>query len=140
MMLVAIFMGMVDIYPAPPRLPGSFQIRIPVGQITRNLILGLGGACVGIWVLGYFLPRTNAYDRLISPTASGETSVTSQLREQASQLGQVGVALSVLRPGGKAQFGDAIVDVISQGEMIPKGSRVRIVGHSSTEAIVESVA
>jgi membrane-bound serine protease (ClpP class) len=52
----------------------------------------------------------------------------------------VGVAISPLRPGGKAQFGNDILDVISQGELIDKGSRVKIIGHSGTAAVVEGVS
>jgi membrane-bound serine protease (ClpP class) len=59
---------------------------------------------------------------------------------QASRVGQIGVALSTLRPGGKAQFGKDILDVISQGDMIEKGARVKVVGHSGSEAVVEVVA
>jgi len=56
-----------------------------------------------------------------------------------SRIGQQGVAVSNLRPGGKAQFGDEILDVISQGELISSGQKVRIVGNSGTEAVVESI-
>jgi membrane-bound ClpP family serine protease len=62
-----------------------------------------------------------------------------QERQQSKQVGEMGVATSVLRPGGKARFGDQIIDVISQGEMVPKGSRVKVIGHSGREAIVEAV-
>jgi membrane-bound ClpP family serine protease len=51
----------------------------------------------------------------------------------------MGEAVSNLRPGGKARFGDEILDVMSQGEMIEKGTRVRIIRHSASEAVVESV-
>ena len=44
-----------------------------------------------------------------------------------------------LRPGGKAQFGDQIIDVISQGEMLEKGQQVKIIGNSTHAAIVERV-
>ena len=57
--------------------------------------------------------------------------------QQASRLGQTGVAISNLRPGGKAQFGEQILDVITQGEMITKGQPVRIIRHSGAEAVVE---
>jgi membrane-bound serine protease (ClpP class) len=50
----------------------------------------------------------------------------------------MGVSLSVLRPGGKARFSDQTVDVISQGEMIPKGSPVRIIAFAGREAVVEA--
>ena len=61
-------------------------------------------------------------------------------QKQEERIGQVGVALSPLRPGGKAQFGEQILDVITQGDMISKGQPVRIIGHSGTEAVVEAVS
>ena len=59
--------------------------------------------------------------------------------EQKSRLGEIGTTVSALRPGGKAQFGDAILDVISQGELIPKSTQVRIIAFSGREPIVEQV-
>jgi len=44
-----------------------------------------------------------------------------------------------LRPGGKAQFGEAILDVMSQGDMVEKGRTVRIIGFSAGAAVVELV-
>jgi len=54
-------------------------------------------------------------------------------------VGRDGVALSPLRPGGKAQFGDDVLDVITQGELLEAGTRVRILSHSGHEAVVEPV-
>ena len=58
-------------------------------------------------------------------------------KQKASRRGEIGVAVSPLRPGGKAQFGDQILDVISQGDLVARGARVRIIGYSGTEAVVE---
>jgi membrane-bound ClpP family serine protease len=91
-------------------------------------------------MLSYVLPKTSLYSGLISQTVSGERSVLLHESQDEQRVGQVGIAISVLRPGGKAQFGEDLLDVITQGDLIAKGSRVRIVGHSGTEAIVEPVA
>ena len=56
------------------------------------------------------------------------------------ELGLEGVAVSVLRPGGKGQFGDLILDVVTRGDHLERGARIRIVGHSAHEAIVEACA
>jgi membrane-bound ClpP family serine protease len=48
--------------------------------------------------------------------------------------------VSALRPGGKAQFGDSILDARSQGEMLPKGAPVRIIAFSNGTAVVETIA
>jgi membrane-bound serine protease (ClpP class) len=140
LMLTAIVMAMVDIYPSAPGLPLSLQFRFPVQAILTNLSLTVVGSFLVIWILSYFLPKTSLYGALVSHSVSGETSVQLRDKEQQRHLGAVGVAASVLRPGGKAQFGDDVLDVISQGEMIAKGTRVKIVGYSGTEAIVAAVS
>jgi membrane-bound serine protease (ClpP class) len=139
LMLIAIGMAMIDIYPSTPGIPTSVQFRIPMEQIVRNFSIALAGSILAIWLLSYLLPKTSLYSGLVSHSVSGETSVVSHEKEQKRLLGETGVAVSVLRPGGKAQFGDQVLDVISQGEMVSKGSRVRIIGYSGTEAIVEEL-
>ena len=111
---------------------------MPVDKIVSNLTIALFGSLAAAWVLSRVLPKTPVYQSLVSHSASGEASVAVQEQEQSKQIGELGVATSVLRPGGKARFGDQIIDVISQGEMISKGSRVRVIGHSGKEAIVET--
>ncbi|SFQ22539.1 NfeD family protein [Caldicoprobacter faecalis] len=53
----------------------------------------------------------------------GYTSV----QPEESLVGMEGVALSMLRPSGTAQIGDRRVDVVTEGEFIPKGTRVRVI-------------
>jgi membrane-bound serine protease (ClpP class) len=137
-MLVAIVMAMVDVYPSAPGLPTPMRFDVPVDRIVTTLTLALVGSFAAALALSRVLPKTPVFQQLVSHSASGETSWQAEGQQQAKRLGESGVAISVLRPGGKAQFGDRIIDVISQGEMIPKGNRVRIIGHSGTEAIVEA--
>jgi membrane-bound serine protease (ClpP class) len=138
LMLAAIVMAMVDVYPSTPGLAPSFKFQVPVEAILVNMTITLLGSLAAVWFLSHFLPKTTLYGSLISSSASGERSVLLQEEEQRRQIGEIGVANSPLRPGGKAQFGDDILDVITQGEMIPKGARVKIIGHSGAEAIVEA--
>jgi membrane-bound serine protease (ClpP class) len=137
LMLIAVVMAMVDIYPSTPGLPTSLQFRVPVEEIVFNLTVTLLGSFLAIWLLSLFLPKTTLYSGLVSSTVSGESSVVLQEAIASKRMGDFGVTISALRPGGKAQFGSEILDVITQGEMIPKGARVRIIGHSSSEAVVE---
>ena len=133
MMLVALVMAMVDVYPGMPRIPSVKNLELPL----RDLFTAFVGGAVAVLLLSRWLPKTPIYGRFVSQTASGVSTVAELEQKQESRIGQVGVAVSPLRPGGKAQFGDEILDVISQGEMIDHGRRVKIVGHSGTEAVVE---
>lgn len=140
LMLVALVMALADVYPssAPglPSLPGLPALTLPL----RTLGIASIGSVVAILVLARFLPKTPLYQALVSQSASGVTSVAEVEQRHAALIGQAGVTISALRPGGKAQFGDRILDVISQGDMVPKGTRVQIIGYSGREAIVEAVS
>ena len=142
LMLIALIMAMVDLYPAPnpsmpgmPPLPSLPQLRLPL----QNLALAMIGSVASILVLARFLPQTQIYRTVVSNSASGVASTAKLEQQQASRVGQIGTTVSVLRPGGKARFGEDILDVMSQGELIGKGQPVKIIGHSGAEAIVESV-
>ena len=134
LVLVALVMATADLYPGMPSVPSLPQLQLPV----RNLVLAAAITAGGIWALGLILPRTPAYRTLVSSSASG--ALTDQLRDrrQSTRIGLEGHAVSVLRPGGKAQFGDDILDVVTTGEFLERGTRVRIVAHSGHEAIVEA--
>jgi len=134
LMLVGVIMGAVDVYPGMPAVPSLPQLRLPL----RDLVVAMAGSLVVAAALTRLLPHTELYHRMVSRSASAMAVETDRRRIQQSMLGQEGEAVSVLRPGGKAQFGDEIIDVITQGEMLPKGKRVRIIGFSAAEAIVES--
>jgi membrane-bound serine protease (ClpP class) len=128
-------MAMVDVYPGMPRVPTFERLEVPL----TDLFIAFVGAAVALFALSRWLPKTSIYDKLVSRTASGVGTVVELEQRQASRVGLVGIAISPLRPGGKAQFGNAILDVMTQGEMIEKGQRVQIIGYSGTDAIVESV-
>ena len=133
LMLVSIVMGMVDMYPGTPRLPTLLQLQLPL----RDLGIALVGTVVTAAILSRFLPKTAFFQKLVSQTASGVSSVAAQEAQQEARLGQIGVAISPLYPGGKAQFGEQILDVLTQGEMVEKGCSVKIIGHTGPDALVE---
>lgn len=136
LMFIALVMAMVDMYPGNPTIPTIPQLRGPLQQIAIAFVTSI----VLILLLARFLPKTPVYGILVSKTASGVRSDAQKQQKQIAREGQIGVAISQLRPGGKAQFGDEIIDVISQGDLIAKGQKVKIIGNSGTEAIVESVS
>jgi membrane-bound serine protease (ClpP class) len=134
LMLVALVMAMVDIYPGMPAIPSMEKLELPL----RDLFIAFVGGAAAVLVLSRWLPKTALYGKLVSQTASAMGTVAELEQTQQSRIGRVGVAVSPLRPGGKAQFGNEIIDVISEGEMIEKGQRVKIVGHSGTAAMVDA--
>lgn len=135
LMLVALVMAMVDVYPGTPAMPSFGQLQAPLFDV----LLASSAALVVIALLSRFLLKAPIFNRLVATGVSGMESVTHAAETQSARLGRIGVALSPLRPGGKAEFDGEPLDVISQGEMIPRGTRVRIIAFSGHEAVVEAV-
>ena len=54
-------------------------------------------------------------------------------------MGQVGEVVSTLRPTGKAQFGDSIVDCVAQAEFLDKGTSVEIIEIHGNRVVVRNV-
>jgi membrane-bound serine protease (ClpP class) len=136
LMLIALVMGMVDMYPTSPgkpALPTLPQLQLPL----RDLSIAILVSFVLALILARFLPRTTIFHKLVSQTASGVASTRAVETEHAARFGKVGTAVSPLCPGGKAMFDDQLLDVITRGEMVRKGRPVRIIGHSGPNEIVE---
>ena len=135
LIFIALVMAMADVYPGMPALPTMPQLTLPL----TNLVIALGVSLILMLALARILPKTSVYRVLVSQGASGETGVVARQKLQTSRVGHQGVAISNLRPGGKAQFGEDIVDVVTQGDMIAKGQKVRIIGSSGAESVVELI-
>lgn len=69
-----------------------------------------------------------------------KTSINSKVNEGAFaslQVGAEGVAVSSLRPGGKADFSEKLYEVTTLGNFADSGTRVKIISVSSHQIVVE---
>ena len=135
LMLVSVVMAMVDRYPGAPSLPTLPQLRLPL----RDISIAVAVSFVLALILARFLPKTSLFHKLVSQSASGVSSVAAQEARQESFIGRSGVTISQLYPGGKARFGEQTLDVLTEGELVEKGRRVRIIGHTGSDAVVKEV-
>jgi membrane-bound serine protease (ClpP class) len=135
LMLVALVMGMVDMYPGAPLLPTFPDLQDSLRDISVAVVVSF----VIALILAPLFPKTPFFRQLVSQTASGVSSVAALEEQQQARVGQTGVAISQLYPGGKARFGDQLLDVVTRGEMVEKGRSVKIIGHGGPNAIVEEV-
>jgi membrane-bound serine protease (ClpP class) len=146
LMLLSIVLALVDLYPGVPATPGGISwptIAGPTGESVeralRILLMAVAGVALGVWLASKWLPKTSIYGTIVSQGISGGGTAAAYVAQEGALVGRTGVTISPLRPGGKAQFGESILDVMSQGDMIGKGSTVRIVGFNTGTAIVEAV-
>lgn len=110
---------------------------------TLLMIAGAGAAAVLVVALvRRYLPHAPLLNRmLLAPPSQEELQSLSQ-REALAQfghlLGAVGTAVTPLVPGGKARFGDELVDVVANGDFIDRGQEVAVVEVRGSRVVVQS--
>lgn len=129
--LIAIFSGLILMLISHP---------IPYGQFQKAITLMGSSFLIAIFLFLFslkFLPRTKLWHKIILEYSQG-TKFKSNL-EEMQLLGKIGVALSDLRPVGKAKFNDRIFDVVSEGDYIEKGANIKVVNIVSNRIKVKRV-
>ena len=84
-------------------------------------------------LLVYIMPRTRAGRRLVLEHAEADNR--SQ-KDRQDLLGRNGLAVSPLRPIGRARFGEEEVDVVTDGEYIDVGQSVMVVEVQGMRVVV----
>jgi membrane-bound serine protease (ClpP class) len=127
-------------------------------DLTRT-VGSLGGAILGFIgvaaLIGRYLPSMPLFNKMVLiPPGSAELlhdgpqlrpdlvpqePSNSLLERDTSLLGREGVSLTVLRPAGKAQFGDDFVDVVSEGPFISQGRRIEVIEVTGNRVVVREV-
>ena len=99
-----------------------------------------GVALVGTAVLVRLMLKVRAWDRLVlSNDMAREAGYDSAKSGREDLVGQFGEALSTLRPAGRAQFGEQVVDVVSEGGYIDRGAQVEVLKVVGNRVVVHLV-
>ena len=88
-----------------------------------------------LWAV-YVFPYTSLGKRFRLETKISVEDGYTAIRDMSAYVGREGVATSDLRPSGIARIGDERLDVISDGEFGPRGTRIRVVKVKSGSVIV----
>ncbi len=114
----------------------------------RDSLLGLIGVFAGVVVLAvlmrHYLPYTPFFNRVMLEPPSGAELEDLAHREALVNLdhllGHQGTTTTQLTPSGKARFGQQLVDVIADGEVIGRGADVVVVEVQGNRVVVRSAA
>ena len=141
LMFAALVWAMIDRYPGQNFWPTGQMLKIPL----LNMFLTFLGAAILIVLLARFLPQTSIYRRFIlSTTNPPGPSLAGLPRSFATALplapGMRGRSLTILRPSGKAEFEEHVVDVVTEGEFIAPSTPVTIVSTDGMRVVVKGVA
>ena len=126
--IVMMFVGLVLAFqrfglPRTPEEIVTFQYSLV------KVIASLAASAVGIGIVVRMVPSMPGLRRIMnvynSPATIGDMQ-EARTPGLANMMGDVGVALTPLRPAGRADFGDVRLDVVTEGDFIEKGQSVRI--------------
>jgi membrane-bound serine protease (ClpP class) len=109
--------------------------------LRRNLlVVGIStvSSIIIFSILAYSLPQLKLFSRLtLNAAQNAEEGFTVQEREEESRLiGKRGVTVTKLRPVGKAEIGDEILYVETEGEFVEMGQEVEVIEVSGNRVIV----
>lgn len=116
LILASLFWAMIDRYPDQPLIPSTHVLLVPM----LNLSIAIVASFVVIGLLARYLPRTSFYRRFALMTANPSGPSFSAPREPGLPIapGAEGIAVTTLRPSGKARFGERVIDVVTGGEFV----------------------
>jgi len=97
----------------------------------------LGSTSVASGGLLYFSFTTNVWSRF-SLKSSNKSKVNEGELDQLL-VGMEGTTISALRPIGKAELNNQIVEVKTNGDYLDSGSRIRVIKIVSNQIIIEPI-
>jgi membrane-bound serine protease (ClpP class) len=86
------------------------------------------------------LPNSGRFSGLLLKGAGHRDAGFTTAPSRPELVGQDGVALTDLRPSGTARVGQERLDVVTEGEYVPQGSRVQVVRSDGYRHVVRKVS
>lgn len=128
------------------------EIPWPKGEVAWTIFTdGLAAIALGfVFFIGCAIVLAKYMDRLpflrsfVLKTSGFTEKLTisrtcePEHRQSPVEVGQMGEAVSALRPAGKVKFGSSIVDVVADGAFIEKGANVRVLDVHGNRVVVSA--
>jgi membrane-bound serine protease (ClpP class) len=145
MVLAAVLWAMIDRYPNQPFVPTTQMLFYPAINLGIAVVL----ASIAISILAKYLPQVPLFNRLVLSASNAKGPSFSLVTPNGSsapgrsrseiRVGDLGVASSILRPTGNAHFGDTLLDVVTRGEFVEPGSKLKVLAVEGARIVVEKL-
>lgn len=124
-------------------LIGNVGLQFPeLGQVsqaiwTMAITLILGVAMIASMVR--YLPENTMFNKLVLSESTDRSRGYTGADSHDELLGSEGVTMTALRPSGTALLNDRRIDVVSDGDFIEKGARVKVVETANLKVVVRKL-
>ena len=120
-----------------PTLPWQGEI------LVENIVYVFGAffmaIIVALFVLRYLMPKLSVVVKGPYLNATLEDSHADSSEALRAKVGDIGVTTTLLRPSGKIKIKDDVLDGITQGEFMEKGTPVKITQIQGNRVIVSKI-
>lgn len=117
---------------------GPFITSETISMAIIQLAFAIIAALVLIFLLAKHLPKSSLFNRLVlSESEKAEEGFVS-VSEEPELLGKTGVAITILRPVGIAEIEGKRVEVVSDGEFIQPGTKIKVIKVEGMRVLVSS--
>ncbi len=110
-----------------------------IGTAIIQLAVALSGAFVLILILAKFLPKSNAFKRLVLAEEENAEKGFVSYPSAKELIGTEGIALTDLRPAGSAEINDKRYDVVADWDYIVRGKKVEVIRVEGIKVVVKEV-
>jgi membrane-bound ClpP family serine protease len=139
LILLSVVMAMQTFHGLPHSQRDMIELRDSLTVVTLAAI----GALAGGALVRRLLPRTRAMnDLILAPVGPADAQLTGQpdaLGDFRHFVGQTGVTVTQLTPSGKARIDDQLVDVVTEGDVVPRGASIVVVETHGNRIVVRAV-
>jgi membrane-bound serine protease (ClpP class) len=108
------------------------ELSTALVQLTVALLLSF----ILILILAKYLPKATFFNRLILADEETRSQGYVSYPSEKELLGEIGIALTTLRPAGTAEFNGKRVDVVADWEYIEKGSKIKVLRVEGIKVVV----
>jgi len=137
--LIIVSLGLVTLV----KKPETTYEWVEFGKTLTILSLSLMGSVAGALTVAHYLHNIPWANRLVLTPPGDRLEVleeeANRFESNAALLGAIGEAATVLRPAGKARFGDQYLDVIAEGSYVPAGARLQVIEIEGNRIVVKEV-
>jgi membrane-bound serine protease (ClpP class) len=117
------------------RHPSTGDVAQALAVLGASLFITL--AVIYAWLR--HLPNSGRFSGLLLRGAVHKSQGFVSAPNRGDLVGRDGVAVTDLRPSGTARVGEERLDVVTEGEYVPQGSRVQVVQRDGYRHVVRAV-
>ena len=111
-----------------------------LSQGIFSFFVALVISVVVIGILLKYAPRSQLFSHIIlKDEQKSECGYVSYIDDKHHLIGQEGETITLLRPAGTVLIGERKIDVVSEGEFIEKGSKVKVIAVEGNRVVVRKI-